>query len=88
VSKKEVTRNTTNLIVKRTVRTLGHGRQFGFEEMMKCWRDRVFQARVVGSRRVEVIFLSKRQFLRQLNEKDTKAYEKLCEHYSDIMKDG
>ena len=26
VSKKEVTRNTTNLIVKRTVRTLGHGR--------------------------------------------------------------
>ena len=34
VSKHEVMRNTTNMIVKRTMREIQQGRQFGFEEIV------------------------------------------------------
>lgn len=88
MSKHGVTRATKNLVVKRSVSTLGHGRQFGFEEMMKCWRERVFRARVIGKERVELFYLPKEAFLNQLNEKDTLNYEKICDAYTDLNKDG
>ena len=56
--------------------------------MMKCWRERIFRARVIGNKQVELFYLPKSVFLQQLNDPDTRSYEKLCEPYTDISTDG
>ena len=43
---------------------------------------------MIGTKRVEVISLDKREFLKQLSDTDTQKYEKLCELYTDIVRDG
>jgi len=70
------------------MRTIGHGRQFGFEEMVKCEKERLFRAKVSGSKRVQVIYLSKKHWLKQLSSNDVQAYIKLGSSYSNIQTDG
>ena len=84
----KISKDTQKIIVKRIVRRLGQGRQFGFEEMIKCWRERIFKAKAIGDKRVELIYLGKTEFLNQLNEKDTRKYDRLCDPYTNIMQDG
>lgn len=70
------------------MRTIGHGRQFGFEEMVRCQKERLFRARAVGHRRAELISLSKQDWLKQLSKKDVFEYFKLGEGYCDMKSDG
>ena len=84
VSKFEVMRNTSHMIVKRTMRTIGQGRQFGFEEMMMRQKERLFRAEAIGNERVEILYLSKKHFLKQLSGADINQYLEICAPYTDI----
>ena len=57
-------RNTSNVIVMRTMREIKQGRQFGFEEMMMRQKERLFRTLAVGNSRVEILYLSKKHFLK------------------------
>lgn len=52
--------------------------------MVKCEKERLFRAKVTGSKRVQVIYLSKKHWLKQLSSNDVQAYIKLGSSYSDI----
>jgi len=80
----EVNRNTMNTVVKRMVRKIGHARQFGFEEMIKCMKERIFRARVFGPKAVEVLYLSKKHWLRLLDQSDVQDYTELSAIYVDF----
>ena len=70
------------------MRKIGHGRQFGFEEPVMCQAQRLFRAKVVGLGRANLLVLSKKHWLKLLDDDDVDAYLKLCKEYTDIMKDG
>ena len=57
VSKQEVMRKTSSMIVQRIVREIHQGRQFGFEDMVMQQKDRLFKAKAIGKKKLEVLYL-------------------------------
>ena len=84
ISKKEANRSTTNIVIKTKVRKVGHGCQFGFEEIMLCKAGRLFRASVVGKKRVELLYLDKKLFLKHLTKADIMAYKAHCLDYTNF----
>lgn len=88
VTQSEVNRTTTNLVIKRVIRRIGHGRQFGFEEMMLRKRERLFRAQVIGKARVELLYIEKKHFLQKLSDSDIIRYKNLCEKYVNFKQES
>ena len=86
MSKDQVNLSTTNIVIKTLVRKIGHGRQFGFEEMILCKGGRLFRASVVGKKPVELLYLEKKMFLKHLTNADIQAYKAHCKDYTDFKK--
>ena len=53
-----------------------------------CQAQRLFRAKVVGLGRANLLVLSKKHWLKLLDDDDVDAYLKLCKDYTDIAKDG
>lgn len=88
VTRVEVNRTTTNIVIQRSVRKIGHGRQFGFEEMVLRKRERLFRAKVVGKRRVELLYIDKKNFLHNMSDADIIRYKKLFESYINFKQES
>ena len=56
--------------------------------MVMQQKDRLFKAKAIGKKKVEVLYLQKRHFLKQLSSQDVKQYLEICASYTDIQKDG
>ena len=50
-------RKTSSMIVQRIVREIHQGRQFGFEDMVMQQKDRLFKAKAIGKKKLEVLYL-------------------------------
>ena len=70
------------------MREIKEGRQFGFEEMVMRQKERLFKAEAIGLKKVEILYLSKKHFLKQLSSSDVKQYLEICADYNNIQKDG
>ena len=51
-------------------------------------KERFFRAKAVGNKKVKVLYLSKKHFLKQLSNADVKQYLTIADDYTNIVKDG
>ena len=51
-------------------------------------KERFFRAKAIGDKKVKVLYLSKKHFLKQLSNADVKQYLAIADDYTDIIKDG
>ena len=84
ISKNQVCRTTSNIVVKKNLSRLGHGRQFGYAEILLKQKTRLFRASVYGQEPVQVISISKKKWLAELSDQDIKDYLKLSKAFTDI----
>jgi hypothetical protein len=82
VDTKNYKRKTTYKIVKRSIRKLVSGQQFGMEEIMVKRPIRIVQAKVIAggmsSKYASIIQVSKKDFLNGLGRQEVRACIKRC----------
>ena len=51
-------------------------------------KERFFRAKAIGNKKVKVLYLSKKHFLKQLSNADVKQFLTIADDYTNIVKDG
>ena len=82
------TQKTVSRVIARTVRTIGRGEQFGFEEFMKLYKSRVIRAKVVGSGPAVCLYAKRERFFEYVKDKDLLMYLHTSQAYTDFDKEG
>jgi hypothetical protein len=83
VSKEKYQKKVKTLLVKRVVKEMSFGDQFGFEEIVILRNQRIFIARAVGPTPSTLLYMSRDKFIEFNTQADVKQLIGLCEMYTD-----
>jgi hypothetical protein len=75
-------------VVKRVVRTIGRGQQFGFEELVSLNKTRLFRAKVVGTGDATCLFIDRKKFFQFMFANDISRYMDICGEYTNFDLEG